>query len=106
MEKLIDLKEAVDGSFYTIAGAGGELQVWVDGYEKMLAEARIGKPEKWFTFTGEDMNKTYSLKGDKAYPNDLTFLAFPLTGLNVGILAMFKMQQGDRWFDDIVNNNK
>ena len=34
----------------------------------------------------------------------LTFLLFPLTDLNTGKLAMFKMRMQDRWFDDIINN--
>lgn len=31
-------------------------------------------------------------------------LMFPLDGLNVGKLAMFKIRFGVRWFDDIVDN--
>ena len=34
------------------------------------------------------------------------FLAFPLDGLNVNKLAILKLQLGDRWFDDIVDNLK
>ena len=32
-------------------------------------------------------------------------MAFPLDGLDVNKLAMFKLQMRDRWFDDIVDNN-
>ena len=41
--------------------------------------------------------------GDKFKPG-LPFLLFPLTDLNTGRLAMFKMMMQDRWFDDIINN--
>ena len=51
------------------------------------------------------MNMEYGLTGDNAYPDDLTFLMFPLTGLNMGRLAIFKILMSDRWFDDIVDNN-
>lgn len=105
MEKLTNLNEAVEGSYYTITGAGGDVNEWVNGYNGMLKEAKIGTPKKWYTFTGKDMNETYSLRGTTEYPEDLTFLAFPLDGLNVGKLAMFKIKNDDRWFDDIVNNN-
>ena len=40
-----NLQEAYNGSYYTILGAGGDLQEWVDGYNQMLAEEGIGKPK-------------------------------------------------------------
>lgn len=52
------------------------------------------------------MNMEYGLTGDNAYPDGLTFLMFPLTGLNMGRLAIFKILMSDRWFDDIVDNNR
>jgi len=39
-----DLRQAEDGSFYTISGCGGDLQEWVDGYNGWLDEAGIGTP--------------------------------------------------------------
>ena len=30
-------KDAYQGSHYTICGAGGDLNAWVDGYNKLLA---------------------------------------------------------------------
>lgn len=100
------LDKAYNGSYYTIIGAGGDLQEWKNGYQELLNKEGIGTIKEWITFTGADMNNKYQLKGDNAYPNDLTFLAFPLDGLNIGKLAMFKLRMEDRWFDDIVDNNK
>lgn len=100
------LDKAYNGSYYTIIGAGGNLDEWKNGYQELLNKEGIGTIKEWITFTGADMNNKYQLKGDNAYPNDLTFLAFPLDGLNIGKLAMFKLRMEDRWFDDIVDNNK
>jgi hypothetical protein len=99
------LRRAYEGSYYTITGCGGPLDEWKSGYEEMMAEAGIGKPTEWVEFTGAEMNYEFELTGDNCYPDDLHFLAFPLTGLNVSKLAMFKLRRGDRWFDDIVDNN-
>ena len=99
------LQKAYDGSYYTITGCGGDLEEWKEGYEKMLAAENIGKPAEWIDFTGKDMNTIYNLTGLNAYPEDLHFLAFPLDGLEIGKLAMFKLAMRDRWFDDIVDNN-
>lgn len=52
------------------------------------------------------MNEEYDLEGNNAYPDDLNFLAFSLEGLDIGKLAIFKLQAQDRWFDDIVDNNR
>ena len=92
-------------SWYTIIGCGGELKEWKDGYNKLLNERGIGTPKEWIHFTGKEMNEEYDLKGSNAYPDNLNFLAFSLEGLNIGKLAIFKLQAQDRWFDDIVDNN-
>lgn len=99
-------EKAYNGSYYTIVGCGGSLDDWKDGYTKMLNENGIGTPTEWISFTGRDMNEVYGLTGDNAYKDDLHFLAFPLDGLDVGRLAIFKLVCGDRWFDDIVDNNR
>ena len=101
----VDLDNAYNGSYYTIIGAGGDLQEWVNGYNKWLEEQGIGKPKAWFTCKGSDVNEEYGLTGDNQYKDDLTFLFFPLDNLHVGLLAMFKLQMHDRWFDDVVDNN-
>ena len=104
VDKLLD--KAYNGSYYTITGAGGDLEEWKNGYQELLNKEGIGTIKEWITFTGSDMNTKYNLTGDNAYPNDLTFLAFPLDGLDIGKLAIFKIRMQDRWFDDIVDNNR
>ncbi len=102
-EELIQL-----GSAYTIIGAGGELSAWTEALKKLLLENQILNPDtemQWATWTGAVMNEALGLTGDNAYPDDLTFLAFKVDGLDVGKLAMFKLQAGDRWLDDVINND-
>ncbi|MDE6695524.1 MAG: hypothetical protein K2K25_01455 [Muribaculaceae bacterium] len=98
--------EAYDGSYYTVIGCGGDLGTWTTGYSKMLKEAGIGEPRQFITFKGGDMNFSYGLTGDNAYSDDLTFIMFPLDGLDVPKLAIFRLREGDKWFDDIVDNNQ
>lgn len=93
-------------SWYTITGCGGDLNEWKEGYEKELLEQGIGAITEWAHFTGKQMNEHYGLTGSNRYPDNLNFLAFSLSGLNVGTLAMFKLNHGDRWFDDVVDNNE
>lgn len=100
----VNLKSAYNGSYYTITGAGGDLQEWIDGYNGMLKEQGIGQPKEWFTCKGTDINREYSLTGDNRFQDDLTFLFFPLDGLDGPKLAVFKIRMEDRWFDDIVDN--
>jgi hypothetical protein len=94
-----------NGSYYTIVGTGGDLDEWITGYNKLLAEEGIGKPSEWLTFKGEAINSRYNLQGDNAFKPDTTFLVFPLDGLDVGKLAMFKLRMNDKWFDDLVANS-
>lgn len=99
------LRRADDGSWYTIIGAGGDLAEWTAGYEAWLAEQNIGKPVAWFTTNGGAVN-AYAGQPADPYPSDLTFLLFPLDGLDIGRLAMFKVARGDRWFDDVIANHR
>ena len=96
-----------DGSYCTQEGASSEkgYKDWFDGINKALKKQGIGQIKTLYVFSGEDMNDFFDLTGDNAYPKDLHFLSFPLDGLDVGKLAMFKMSAGFRWFDDIVDNN-
>jgi hypothetical protein len=111
---ITDLKEARKGSYYTILGAGGDLDEWVEGYEEMLAEEKLGKPSKWYRTTGGAINR-FRLKEVQAhgklnvayndlFPDDLIVLMFPLTGMRIDRLAIFKLQMQDRWFDDVLDN--
>ena len=99
-------EEMYEGSWYTITGAGGDINEWKQGYERLMIKEGIGTPKEWVSFKGKDMNDYYGLVGSVAYLDDLTFLAFPLTDLEQGKLIYFKLRMGDRWFDDIVDNNR
>lgn len=100
------LNEAYKGNYYTIIGCGGDLNEWKEGYAKILKDAEIGTIRHWIEFTGADMNNVYGLTGDNAYQPDLHFLAFRLEkDMNINKLAFLKLRLGDRWFNDIVDNN-
>lgn len=107
MLQAADLGQAYDGSYYTISGAGGDLQEWITGIEDLLKEREIGKPKEWFQTTGDAIN-TYVLdrhpQNTDPYPAEITVLMFPLDGLDIGKLAVFKVGMQDRWFDDIITN--
>lgn len=104
---MVDFEKMYNGSYYTIVGCGGDLEEWKNGYNEFLSDAEISmvKMDDFVTFKGEEINNYYNLVGSNRFDNDLTFLAFPLDGLNIGKLAMFKLRMGDRWFDDIVDNS-
>lgn len=96
-----------DGSYCTYEGAASEkgYKDWFDGVNKVFKEKDIGQIKTMYVFSGKDMNDFFKLTGTNAYPDDLHFISFPLDGLDMGRLAMFKMSAGFRWFDDIVDNN-
>ena len=52
------------------------------------------------------MNEFYGLTGNNAYNDELTCLMFSLNTLDVAKLAIFRLQAEDKWFDDIVDNNR
>ena len=93
-------------SAYTIIGCGGSLDEWVNGYNEMLAEQKIGTPEEGYTYTGKDVNAQYGLQGSNRFSDDLVFLSFKLNGLDLGKLAMFRLRMGDKWFDDLIDNSR
>ena len=102
-----DLAAADAGSFYTIIGAGGDLAEWTTGYEDLLAQAGCGKPTQWFTATGSEVNVYIGpTRLEDYFDPALTFLFFPLDGMDVGALAIFKIRMEDRWFDDVVANTR
>jgi hypothetical protein len=112
IKTITNLKTAYDGSYYTILGAGGDLNDWVEGLTKMLVDENIGTPSAWFTTTGGKVNKFArlrvggELRYDDEFPDDLVVLMFPLDGLDIGRLAIFKLKMQDRWFDDVIQNMK
>ena len=70
------LKKAYDGSYYTIIGAGGDLEEWKTGYADMLSEKNIGSVKEWIVFKGADMNEEFGLTGKNKYDAELTFWHF------------------------------
>lgn len=105
-----ELSQALEGSYYTIRGAGGPLSEWLEGYEGLLDGVGIGKPQEWFQTTGAEVNLFAARARDgeihprDRFPDGLVFLMFPLDGLDVTRLAIFRMRMGDAWFDDIISN--
>lgn len=72
---------------------------WVKSHTPM-------KQDKAYVIKGETMNRVYKLKGDKAYPNDLTLVAIKLEDMEDSMEVAFpRFTIGARWFDDIVANN-
>ena len=100
------LNEAYNGNYYTIIGCGDDINEWKVGYAQLLKNEGIGTIRHWIEFTGADMNRVYGLTGTNAYQPDLHFLAFRLEDdMNISKLAFLKLRLGDRWFNDIVDNN-
>jgi hypothetical protein len=103
-----NLEAAYKGSYYTILGAGGDPQEWINGITDLFVEQGVGTPAEWFTSTGKAINEFAEARGPVAerdhFPEGLTVLMFKLDGLHGGKLAMFKLMAGDSWFDDIVDN--
>jgi hypothetical protein len=102
-----DLDDAYENSYYTILGAGGDLDEWINGYNALLQESGIGTPEEWFTTTGKEINEYAAIKVGAVtnpFADNLTVLMFRLDGLNASRLAIFKLRNQDRWFEDIVDN--
>ena len=109
--EVADLQKADAGSYYFIAGCGDPLEEWVDGYEERLEQRECGKPVKWYRTNGATVNsyafqkkRTPFLHHNDLFADDLTCLLFPLDGLNIGRLAIFKVGMQDRWFDDVIMN--
>ncbi|WRS30508.1 hypothetical protein U6G28_02105 [Actinomycetaceae bacterium MB13-C1-2] len=101
-----DYKDAYEGSHYTICGAGGDLDEWVAGYNKMLADQGIGTSTCWSQTAGENINHYAATHGEVTDPfqGDLTVLTLPLHGPYASKLAMFMLTMEDRYFDDVIDN--
>lgn len=114
MTKIMTLSEkfsrAYNGSYYTAIGCGGNIDEWIEGYDRYIRmsvddDFDIHK-EDVIMFSGADMNSFFGLTGTNAYDPELKFLAFSYrTCSQIGKLAIFKLSMRDRWFDDIVDNN-
>lgn len=106
---IADLDNAYQNSWYFIAGTGEPLEEWVTGYEGLMAEQEIGKPTMWFKTNGGTINAyadsgKYVINPRDRFAGDLVCLLFPLDGLDIGRLPIFKIQMQDRWFDDVIQN--
>lgn len=108
--ELENLEVARENSYYTIVVGPEDLEVWINGYEEQLAAAGIGVPKEWFRTTGATVNafaekvKGRTIRNRDKFPEDVEILLFPLNDLNIGKLAIFKIQWQDRWFDDVIAN--
>jgi len=82
-----------------LLGAGGSLQEWIDGIWSHLLGAGIATGEMSDNFS--DFYKLTTSGGR----TDLVMMFAPNTSLNVGKLAMWKLQFGDAsWVSDYVIN--
>lgn len=100
-----NIEQAYNGWYYTILGAGGDINEWTDGYQKLCNEEKIGTIPQWYKTTGKVLNDRWNLKGDNRFNDDLSILMFTYEGMNIGKLAIFKLKMGDRWFNDIIDNS-
>jgi hypothetical protein len=91
-------------SAFTILGSPDAMTTVMD-LITALGKIGINYANKFFVFSGADMNTRYGLTGNNRYQDGLTCISFMQTDQEIGRLAIFKMQVGARWFDDIVDNN-
>lgn len=99
------IEQAYDGWYYTILGAGGDLNEWMEGLQEIFEEQGIGKVKQWYHTTGKVLNDKWDLTGNNRFKNNLSILMFDYEGMNVPKLAIFKLRAGDRWFTDIIDNS-
>lgn len=95
---LHELRKMDNKEGLVLQGCGGDLQEWVDGINKMLAENGILQNESRF-------EKAYTFNNE-----NLTCLLFPFDGvqLDVGKLAVWRLETretfGSTWLSDYVDN--
>ncbi len=51
--------EAFENSYYFIAGTGGEIDEWINGYEDLMKKEDIGTPKVWYLTTGDVVNNFF-----------------------------------------------
>lgn len=96
---------AYDRWFYTILGAGGDINEWIQGYQDLCDKEGIGTIKQWYRTTGKVLNDAYDLIGGHRFKANLNILMFDYEGMDVGKLAIFKLKMGDRWFTDVIDNS-
>jgi len=89
--------------WYVITGAGGDINDWIIGYNKLLAQFGVGQPMEWYHCNGALFDATFGLQGDDAYQPDISFLFFPLNGLDVEKLRAFQKENPDDGFFTTLN---
>lgn len=98
-----ELKNFENTSALTIEGLKDDEQN-LSAYEDWMHEYGVDTSELVFNVVkGSVMNKVYKLKGNNAYPDDLSIVV--ATGINTAPLIIPRFMVGARWFDDIVANN-
>lgn len=103
------LVDAENGSWFTILGAGGDLSEWVTGITDAMAERDLGRPVRWYQTNGAVVNEYATQKkgpivDDDRLPGGTVVLMFPLEGLPISRMAIFRIQYDARWFDDVISN--
>lgn len=100
------IRDAYNGSFYTIAVREGDsVEDTVNDYIERLTAEGFPIPSLWITTTSAEINEFANTFGEVVdpLPDWETFVLFPLDGMD-SRLAYFKIANGNRWFDDIIDN--
>lgn len=82
-----------------IPGAGGELADWEDGLCRMC---NFQKKPEFITFSGDQMNNRFGLKGNNAYAKDYMFIAFPIEDYMKSALDKNFKLLGAKYMTDLV----
>ena len=101
--------EALD-SAATIEGLElNSIPKYVELIEKLGGKFKKTDGEKLnvYVTSGAQMNKSFRLKGNNAYPNDTHIVSIKLEDFEYDMEFCFKrLHFGIRWMDDILANNK
>lgn len=100
------IRDAYNGSFYSIpVQAGDSVEDTAIEYMAKLQSVDLPQPVMWIATTGAEINAFANTLGEVKNPlhSAQGYLLFPLDGMGMPIVP-FKLNNGDRWFDDIVNN--
>ena len=100
------IRDAYNGSFYSIpVQIGDSAEDTAIEYMGRLQSVDLPQPVMWISTTGEEINSFANTLGELKNPlhSAQGYLLFPLDGMPMSIVP-FKLNNRDRWFDDIVNN--
>lgn len=104
-------KEIEDlGSAATIEGLElNSIPKYVELIEKLGGKFKQKGDEKLnvYVTSGAQMNKSFRLKGDNAYPDDTHIVSIKLEDFDYEMdFCINRLRFGIRWMDDIIANNK